>query len=118
MRMRSWSKFRNLLACAVLTAMLASAPAEQSQAAPSASSPAVTESAPTSTPGPAAIPVPEIVIEAEAALARVRERMAEAPDSRTMPEVVQQFPLLTREIDARLSSDSQDFGAATIDPNA
>ena len=102
MRIGLWIKFRNLLACAVLTAMLASAPAEQSQAAPSASSPAVTDSAPSTTPSPAAIPLPEIATEAEAALARVRERMAEAPDSRTMPEVVQQFPLLTREIDARL----------------
>ena len=102
MRIRLWIKFLNLLAYAVLTAMLASAAAEKSQAAPGAPSPAVTESAPTSTPSPAAIPLPEIATEAEAALARVRERMAEAPDSRTMPEVAQQFPLLTREIDARL----------------
>jgi potassium-dependent mechanosensitive channel len=102
MRIRLSIKFRNLLAYAVLTAMLASAPTEKSQAAPGAPSPAVTESAPTSPPSPAAIPLPEIATEAEAALARVRERMAEAPDSRTMPEVAQQFPLLTREIDARL----------------
>jgi potassium-dependent mechanosensitive channel len=102
MRIESWSEFRNLLAYAVLIAMLAAAPDKESQAAPSAPSTAVTEAAPTSTPSAAAIPLPEIATEAEAALARVRERIAEAPDSRTMPEVVQQFPLLTREIDARL----------------
>ncbi len=102
MRIESWGKLRNLLARGVIIAMLAGAPAEQSQAAPSAPSAPVVESAPTSTPGPAAIPLPEIATEAETALARVRERIAEAPDSRTMPAVVQQFPLLTREIDARL----------------
>jgi potassium-dependent mechanosensitive channel len=102
MRIESWSEFRILLACGALIAMLAGAPAELSQAAPSAPPAPVTDSAPTNTSTPAAIPLPEIATEAEAALARVRERMAEAPDSRTMPAVVQQFPLLTREIDARL----------------
>ena len=86
----------------MLIAMLAAAPDNESQAASSALSTAGTEAAPTSTPSPAAIPLPEIATEAEAALTRVRERIAEAPDSRTMPEVIQQFPLLTREIDARL----------------
>ena len=102
MRIKSWRKSRNLLAYGVAVAMLATAPDEQSEAAPSAPPAAVTESAPNTTPSPTAIPLAEIATEAEAALARVRERMAEAPDSRTMPEVVQQFPLLSREIDARL----------------
>jgi potassium-dependent mechanosensitive channel len=95
-------KFRKLLGRGVIIAMLAGASAEQSQAAPSAPSAPAAEPAPTSTPSLTAIPLPEIASEAEASLARVRERMAEAPDSRTMPAVVQQFPILTREIDARL----------------
>jgi potassium efflux system protein len=82
--------------------MLAGAPAERSQAAPCAAPAPVTDSAPTNTSTPAAIPLPEIATEAEAALARVRDQMAAAPDSRTMPEVIQEFPLLTREIDSRL----------------
>jgi potassium efflux system protein len=91
-----------LLARGALIAMLIGASAEPSQAAPTAGSETGTDAAPASPPSPAAIPLPEIATEAETALARVRERMTEAPDSRTMPAVVQQFPLLTREIDARL----------------
>src|SRR5918994_6178532 len=53
MRIESWG-MRNLLARGVMIAMLAGAPAEQSQAAPSAPPAPVVESAPTSTPGPAA----------------------------------------------------------------
>ena len=85
----------------MVVAILVGALAERGQPAPTSPSVAGTDSA-TALPSPAAIPLPEIAREAEAALARVRERMAEAPDSRTMPAVVQQFPLLTREIDARL----------------
>jgi potassium-dependent mechanosensitive channel len=102
MRIEFWEKLRNSLAYGALIAILVGAPAEPSQAAPSAASEPGTDFAPTSTPSAAAIPLPEIATEAETALARVRERMAEAPDSRTMPAVVEQFPLLTREIDARL----------------
>ena len=102
MRIISWGKLRNLLARGALFAMLVGAPAEVSQAAPTTGSEPGTDSVPASTPSAAAIPLPEIATEAETALARVRERMAEAPDSRTMPAVVQQFPLVTREIDARL----------------
>ena len=94
--------FQTLLARGVIIGMLAVVSAEQSQAAPSAPSAPAAEPAPTGTPNPTAIPLPEIATEAEASLGRVRDRMAEAPDSRTMPAVVQQFPTLTREIDARL----------------
>jgi potassium-dependent mechanosensitive channel len=102
MRIHSGDKLRKLLVGGAMMAMLAGAPAEQSQAAPSPPYPAGTDSGPTAVPSPAAIPLPEIANEAEAALARVRDRLAEVPDSRTMPAVVQQIPLLTREIDARL----------------
>jgi potassium-dependent mechanosensitive channel len=106
MRNQFWVNVRRLLR-QLLVAMLVSASSGQSQAAPAApSAPSAAATAPaaaaTATPSPAPIPLPEIATEAEAALARVHERMAEAPDSRTVPAVVQQFPLLTREIDARL----------------
>ena len=101
MRIQSRGKLRKLLAGGVVAAILVGALAERGQPATTSHSVAGTDSA-TAVASPAAIPLPEIAREAEAALARVRERMAEAPDSRTMPAVVQQFPLLTREIDARL----------------
>src|SRR5688500_13723628 len=101
MRMQSRGKLRKLLAAGVLVGILAGAHAERGEAATTSPTVAEADSA-TAVPSPAAIPLPEIATEAEAALARVRERLAEAPDSRTMPAVVQQFPLLTREIDARL----------------
>jgi hypothetical protein len=101
MRIQSRGKLRKLLAGGVLAVILVGALAERGQAAITSPSVAGTDSA-TAVPSAAAIPLPEIAREAEAALARVRERIDEAPDSRTMPAVVQQFPLLTREIDARL----------------
>ena len=101
MRIQFRGKLRKLLVGGVLAAILAGAFAERGRAATTSPPVAETDSA-TTVPIPAAIPLPEVASEAEAALARVRERLAEAPDSRTMPAVVQQFPLLTREIDARL----------------
>ena len=101
MRIQFRGKLRKLLVGGVLAAILAGAFAERGGAATTSPLVAETDSA-TTVPIPAAIPLPEVASEAEAALARVRERLAEAPDSRTMPAVVQQFPLLTREIDARL----------------
>jgi len=102
MRIQFTRKLRKLLTLGVLIATLPRIPAEANQATPNAATAAATESTPTNTPSPAAIPLPEIATEAEAALARVRGRIAEVPDNRTMPAVVQQVPLLTREIDGRL----------------
>ncbi len=75
----------------------------QGQSAPAPASPAAqTTAAAMDAVVPAPIPLVEIATEAEAAVARVRELAAEISADPTMPAVMEQLPLLTREIDARL----------------
>lgn len=97
-----WAKIRRLPAPWLVVATLVGASAGQSQAAPGAPSAAAPAAAAAETLNPSPIPLPEIATEAEAALARIRDRTAELPDNQTVSAVIQQSPLLTREIDARL----------------
>jgi potassium-dependent mechanosensitive channel len=102
-RNQSSARFASLLLSGLIAVMLLPGSAAQTQSAPAVPTPSApkTAAAP-DIPAPAPIPLPEVATEAEAALARIRELAAELPASRTMPAVVEQFPLLTREIDARL----------------
>jgi potassium-dependent mechanosensitive channel len=75
----------------------------QGQSAPAPASPAAqTTAAAMDAVVPPPIPLVEVATEAEAAVAHVRELVAEISADPTMPAVMEQLPLLTREIDARL----------------
>jgi potassium-dependent mechanosensitive channel len=100
---QSSATFASLLLSGWLAAMLLWVAAAQSQSAPAVAVPSPAKApAPPDTPAPAPIPLPEVAAEAEAALERLRQSVAEVPVNQPMPAVVEQFPLLTREIDARL----------------
>jgi potassium-dependent mechanosensitive channel len=63
-------------------------------------SPAITSRPPSS---PMPIPVSEVATEAESALTRMRDLKADLSSDQTMEIVAQQLPVLTRDLDARLS---------------
>ena len=95
-------KCSSLFLYTFVAAMLAWPYSVPGQSVPAPTSPAAPTTAAATDPVVAPIPLAEIATEAEAALARLRELVAEIPADSTVPAVMEQFPLLTREIDARL----------------
>jgi potassium-dependent mechanosensitive channel len=103
MQIRFSSKSLGLFLYTVVGAMAVWPYFVQGQSAPAPASPgAQTTAAAMEAVVPPPIPLVEIATEAEAAVARVRELVAELSADPTMPAVMEQLPLLTREIDARL----------------
>jgi potassium efflux system protein len=87
---------------AAIFALVSAAPAESEPVSPPAPA---TDSAPAAQKegAPAPIPLAEIAPQIESTSARVRDLQAELSSDRVIETVAQQLPLLTREIDARLS---------------
>src|SRR5215207_3925945 len=102
MRSHFSPKFSSLFLYTFVAAMLASPYSVPGQSVPAPTSPAAPTTAAATDPVVAPIPLAEVATEAEAALARLRELVAEIPSDSTVPAVMEQFPLLTREIDGRL----------------